>query len=357
MKLFRKIKIRIKNGKSRLFLFFNIPLFQYDIINSGMEKELHYYFPLLRDLFQKKKKQKKMFYLKVNLEYNYAFIAIQNWINIVNEYDGEYVFICDKPSLRIKILQKIVFNNSNIKFIKSYKKPLKNIIKRMVTPIWYNAGYAHLSTFYHAKKNNIESFWNIDADDTTLVTEPSKAVEILKAVEKDCEQRSVAISSIDMWRSRSRGKQWTFGVTYTRDIDKFILYFKNVKKEWQNEYKDCDKGLNIDWFVTSLLNKDYLKIETWYVENLNFIHWGRDGNFISNLLGSYLCYWNQGKLYYPIFEKIIKDKEMGIIPIAEDVKKYDLGLTLEDSKQSFVNRVTRLRTCDNRLKKLWKVNY
>ena len=352
MRILEKIKLNLINGKSRIILFFGIPLVQYDTIYKNGKKNKKYYLPLFRKYKSYSNNpnnaKENVFYLKVNLEYNYAFVAIQHWINIVNEMDADFYFVCDKKDLLKSILQRIRFKNSNIKFIKSIRHPLKRVIKNLTTPNWENAGYAHLTTFYHAKKLGLNHFWNIDADDTSLVAEPKKIVQILKSIQEDARKRDISITSLDMWRSRSWGKQWTFGISYTRNIDKFIEIFNNAKKTWQDKYKNCDNGLNVDWFITYLMDNKFLNIETWYVENMYFIHWCRDGNFISNVLGSYLCYWKQGKI-------VFQNEKLGELQISTDCKKYDFNISEEDSLLALQNRISYLPHTRPVLKKLWHV--
>lgn len=297
------------------------------------------------------------FYLKVHLCHPYAFDSIQHWVDIVQACGGKAIFVCDSLKLRKQILKRVRFLGNDVQFIRSQTRRLLTISSRLVTPEWRKIAAAHLATFYHASKYHIDHYWNIDADDTMLVSEPEKIAEIIKAVQEDCEERGVQISSLDMWRSRSRGKQWTFGVTYTRNVTDVIPYFSNSTDEWKNDYKGVDCGLNLDWFITSLLDKKMLKIETFYVENLYFIHWCRDGNFLKNVMGTYLCYWCEDKVHFPFLEKIFNLEELGIVPIASDCKKYSFALDLKHGSNMLKEKVSRLPKYCDPLKKLWHISY
>ena len=61
---------------------------------------------------------------------------------------------------------------------------VQNIIKGFSNERWKNAGYAHITTFYHARQNGIDRFWNIDADDTFICLRKDRIIELLSQVEK-----------------------------------------------------------------------------------------------------------------------------------------------------------------------------
>ena len=118
---------------------------------------------------------------------------------------------------------------------------------------------SHLTTFYHAKQNNIKEFWNIDADDTMFALEPEDIMSILQNVENYSKTNNIDAMSLDMWHSRTRQRHWSFGITYINNFSEiFNILDSLTNTDWQNNYKDCDVAFNLDWFFT------YLKDEKKY---------------------------------------------------------------------------------------------
>lgn len=351
MQLFEKITITLKDGKSRIIKICGIPVLQYDKEVLGNSTNVSYYFPKKKN---QKNDKKLVFYLKVHNGDNVTFLCLQNWINVVSAIGGDYYIVCDKDCLKSNILKRIVFPDSDIKFIKSQRKKLKKVIANLTTPIWKNPGYAHATTFYHASKNGIEEFYNIDADDTLFLTDPIKTTEILQKVRDYAKWQNIELFSLDMWRSRTHNKAWTFGVTYIQNPTKFVDIANKESGAWKENYLGCDNGLNIDWYITYLKNTNKMRAETYYIENCSFIHYGPRRDFLANIVGSYLCYWQNGLLTFPIISEIYKNKEVGIIPISNECIKFDLGFSLDDCLQ--YQKKMLIPKYSNVLKKLWCIN-
>ena len=160
------------------------------------------------------------FYLKVNRITDDTFMYIQRWVDVAIIYGADIYFICDKKELETLILQKIYFRNArSINFIKSDIKSIKKEInlKNISSKVWYKAAYAHYTSFFHAKKNNIKEFWNIDADDTMFFEKPTAIVSLMKNLEKYSRENNKEIMSLDMHVSASDSKCWTYGITFTRN--------------------------------------------------------------------------------------------------------------------------------------------
>ena len=166
--MFKKIKIKLRNGFLHQIRLGRFPLFEY-----GYENGKNFsHFPFLR----KPKKDKLVFYLKVNSRtYNVSLPCLQSWLNIVNEMKGDFYLLCDDDGLEQRILENIVFETSEIKVIHSNRSKFKKQIKNICSPRWVNAAYAHISVYLHAQKHGIREFWNIDADDT-MIFAPSKNI-------------------------------------------------------------------------------------------------------------------------------------------------------------------------------------
>lgn len=324
MKVIKKIKINIQNGKSRMFKFLNIPILQFDKINGS---KTNFYIPILKKY--NINKNKPIFYLKVNRRLTYTFYCLQQWINVVSELNADFYIICDNEKLKQDIYNRIIFKNTNIKFLKSCKRMyFKKFVKNAAIKKWRNAAYAHLTTYIHSKKHNIKSFWNIDADDTLLLIEPCKLAEILDKISNYANKNNIDNFSLDMWRSQTRGKHWTFGVTYTQNNNNWLNLFKDCQGiNWRDSYKNYNIEYNLDWFFTYLLDYKKINNQTFYIENSSFIHYGE---FLVEVIKSGIYKWENGKLYYPLLLEIFKDKELGIIPIADDCIKFDFGIKHHD---------------------------
>lgn len=353
MKLFERIEIKLKRGISNQIRFFNFPIVQYDVIKKANKTHRKIYFPSAN--LKAQNTNKPIFYLKINLETQYAFLCLQYWLNIIDILNGDFYIICDKPHLEVEILRNITFRSGRIKFIKSIKKTLKGVVRNIAMPRWYNAAYAHLTTFYHAKSHNIDSFWNIDADDTMFVAPFEKSAEIMQKVMSYTNSSKEDIISLDMWHSRTKGQHWSFGVTYTRNINKFIDSFNASDKTWQEEYRVKDCALNIDWFITYLADKKIIEASTFYVENCYFIHWCRN-SFIREIFLSYICYWKENMLNFPIISEVFENNKLGIIPISNDCKRIDVGLSRQECLKFLLNQVSNIQITPKITRKLWQIS-
>ena len=69
----------------------------------------------------------------------------------------------------------------------------KYIVHNCCTPNWYNAGFAHVTPFSHAKAHGFKRFWNIDGDDTMLCLFSERAAEMLKTIEKYADSHNIDI--------------------------------------------------------------------------------------------------------------------------------------------------------------------
>ncbi len=358
MKLFEKIKIQLINGKSRQIKFLGFPIFQYDVIYTENKKNKRYYFPFIKKNknYTNENKETTVFYLKMNIDTNISMICLQHWIDTINLLDADFYIICDNKKLQNNILKYIIFKNSNIKFISSIRNPLSNLVKKLVSKNWINAAYAHLTTFFHAKQNNIRNFWNIDADDTMLIINSEKITEILKQAQKYAIDNNINAFSLDMWNSRTRGKYWSFGITYINNSNSFVEIFNNLQNNnWQ---KNClfNDDINLDWYFTYLKQKNISQIKTFYIENTYFMHSCRLGNeFFTNIVGSYLCYWTNNKVIYPIISNIFEDEQLGIIPINKECIKLDIGIKKEECLNYAIRNITNLNILPEQLANLWNI--
>ena len=307
-------------------------------VGDSIKKELRLFGNFI--LKKKRKKYDNVLYFKINRESDYALSCIQEWINIAYEMDYDFIFICDNNKLKYDIIRKCYFKDTNIRFISSMRHKLKKIAINLGTKKWLNATYAHLTPFYDAKKNKIKSFWNIDADDTSILLYPQFVNKLLKTAEKIAKEESYDAFALDMWRSKTLNKHWSLGIFYVDDGAFFRNIFEKVKDmNWTDSLKKYDRNFNVDWFMTYLKNEKIANLQTFYPNNTMFIHWG---NFINNVSGCWVNYWIDDKVYYPIFSAIYNNQELGIIEIGDCIK-IDLNLELKDSLLFFENEIPQCR--------------
>lgn len=127
-----------------------------------------------------------VFYLKINRNERYTFRNLQNWVNIVESIpDSQYYILCDNDNLRQAVQEQVAFGRKNVNFIKSCRSSseLDDIVANVTEEKWRDAGYAHMTTFWHAREKQYPFFWNIDADDTCICLSAGRVCELLRMAE------------------------------------------------------------------------------------------------------------------------------------------------------------------------------
>lgn len=272
------------------------------------------------------------FYLKVNRIEDFAIKNLSRWIDASYLMDADCYIICDNEDLKKKILKSLLIY-SEIYFMESETNAdLKYIVDHIANRNWKNAAYAHLTSFWDAKKRNYKYFWNVDADDTRMCVSIDRMVEILKTAEDFAKKEKIGCFSLDMWRSETHGKHWSFGVTFVDNQIDWLTLCKNKCIEQQYQEMDNEGNQNVDWFFTYLKNCNAQKIETFYVENMRFLHYSQD--FIEKPIASGMYHWTNGKLIYPFLYYGFGIREIGMFDIASDVVRLDVGIEDEEAQMS-----------------------
>ena len=291
---------------------------------------------------------KPVFYLKINRLADYTLPCIQHWVNIIGS-DANIVFVCDNPTLQHDVLKYIAFPSENYSFIPSLRRLTRPISKWIGTKWWKKATDAHLTTFIHAELNKVNSYWAIDADDTMILQSPEAVKAMLCQVETYAKMKRVDIFSLDMWRSRTKGQHWSLGIVYVNDNKKVLDCARaNRSLDWIESFKHLDVAFNFDWFVNYLNNNHFISAKTFYFESYYFIHWG---NFLRNCIGSSICYWSEGNIYFPVMRDVFQCEDLGVLPIADCVKFSDES-TLEDGLHFLVNEVPNTHFFSKEIKHL-----
>ncbi len=263
------------------------------------------------------------FYLKINRQEDFALKNLSRWIDVSFLMRADCIIVCDSEELR-KRIQNHLLIYSDIRYIKSEKTgPLSYIVDHIANRNWVNASYAHLTTFWHAN-GKYKKFWNIDADDTRFCVSIKRQAEILKCAQEYAQANDIDCFSLDMWRSETLGRHWSFGVTYVNGDYDWI----GLCKERCNDqaYFDMDKegNQNVDWFFTYLSECSGRRIETFYFENLKYIHYSND--FFEKPVGSGMYHWKNGKLIYPLMYYGLGIKALGEYEIPDDIIRFDVGI-------------------------------
>ncbi len=266
-----------------------------------------------------------VFYLKINRNELYTFRNLQHWIRIIECMpDSRGYILCDNNELKEAVLNKVEFPKDAVAFMESCKDSSETeyIVSNITNALWRNAGYAHISTFSHAKENRYPYFWNIDADDTCICLSPKRACEMLSKVEMYAREEKVNIFSLDMWPTRTKGYHWSFGVSF---VDNTVDWFGIMKEHCQDAAFKAGQIENVDGYFTCLKNRTALNIETFYAENLKFVHYSDD--FLKRPDASGFFHWRDGKLILPILKYCFGIDSIGTLGIADGVIGIDMGIT------------------------------
>ena len=214
------------------------------------------------------------YYLKVNRNCEYAIKNLQHWIDTIeSDFENEYCILCDNESLKSRIINEI-YSKKELVFLESEKnEDLNVIVQNVCVEKWKNAGFAHMTTFYDAKRKGLVEFWNIDADDTFICLPPKRCSDLLNEIKAQAVKNRISLFSLDMWRTVVqrvyREYHWTFGITYTDcSIDWMKIATKYCQDEKINELKLIP---NIDKYFTYLALTSNVKIESFYIDNLKFM--------------------------------------------------------------------------------------
>lgn len=333
---FQRVRIKSENSKKLLFIFFKKIFIELEInkVNRTV---------ILRTIKNKKNEiRSRAFYLKVNTLQSFSTICLQKWVNVANQLNYDFFIICDKKELLKKIRNEVYFYDTKINFLKSDRSIGKrNIARRISDKNWRFAALAHMTPFFHARKNNYDYFWNIDADDTCFLLPAKQIATFFIEIENYAIKKEINSFSLDMWYSFSEGRHWSFGVNLINNKYDWISEFKKIKDDfWINWIKKNKKAvmINIDWFFNYL--KDYrgISIESFYIEQLFFIHFE---DFPARIIHPNLYYWNNGELLFPVFYDLFNCSKYGCYKIPNDVIRFDFDINKNDCISYYIDNLLR----------------
>lgn len=245
-------------------------------------------------------------YLKINRKDQYSIFCLQEWIETFHRLNYDCFIVCDNPAL-YKILEKeVVFPSRRFQIIKSQTRVFNSLLRKMISKCWLKAGIAHFTTFSHAEKKGYTFFWNVDADDTAFCCNVEERCELLRMAEEYARRNDLDAFSYDMWWTRSVGTHWSFGITFTKTMNKFKSWIKfYANNDWQKYYKKYNVQYNVDWFFTFAKEKGILKCGTFYAEELILIHWG---DFFRNNFASNISYFKDEHLHDLLHERLFNSQ-------------------------------------------------
>lgn len=347
-----KVPINYLHGKAWQIWLFGKAIVQ---VQKKQGKTKITFFPF-RIFYNMERQNSLMFYLKFNSTNDgFSLWCLHHWINIVMSiHGGGYYIVCDKPVLIKKILISVPFDDCEVKIIPSSKYVIsKKQLTNICHPIWKNACLAHLTTFSHAIKHGIKEFWNIDADDTSYFLPPDRVAQCLEDVRQYAKQNAIAVMSQDMHRSRLAGQHWSFGITYVNNVLDYKDFLKDSydstwNAKWKYIFEKRASMSNLDWYFTYLHDIHKLKIETFTINNVYFMHWGIAN---TNSLYTMLQISRNGRIAYPLFSEIFNADSETEIEIFDDVIEFNSDSETQESamflkaillaRQKFVNSVLK----------------
>ena len=132
-----------------------------------------------------------------------------------------------------------------------------------------------------------------------------------------------------MHTSRTHGKHWSFGICYINNVNKnwFKIYNNNKNIEWRNNYLTYDWQFNLDWFFTYLRDEKIAKIKSFYVDNIQFIHFG---DFLWNTIDSGVYHFKNNRISFPMLLNVFGTEKFGDIPIWNGDIKFDSDIKVND---------------------------
>ena len=341
---FKKVKGCMPGvGEFKKISIFAFDLLCYFKINGKIKKIK--LFPQ-RHLSRWMKESSNVFYLKINRDSPSTYRCLQVWLDVCWDLRAIPIIVCDNIYLEKNILKNNRFYDPKTQIISSYIRPFSRFIKNIAAKSWINAANAHMSTFYHARIHGVYRFWNIDADDTLFLFPIAKISSLLKKAEEIAIQNKINLYSLDMWKSRSRGNHWSWGVTFVNDNINILNIISSEKDlSWVVDYSELFRksNANSDWHINSLVRRGQkIAIKSFYPKNGGFIHWG---DFIFNPIGAYVCQWKDGVIEYPLMSAM-RLNEFSKIPIATDCDSIDIGISDVDFRESYIFNGTWLSWSD-----------
>lgn len=260
------------------------------------------------------------YYFKVNTNTVTAVDILSCWVVACRlSGEGDCYLVCDNQGIIEGLHEKYSYLLNHFQIIPSDRESELSMLlgEKVLSDRWKPAGYAHLTTFLHARETGCDAFWNIDADDLFLALTPQRSCALLRSVQETARKKSIHAFSLDMHFSRTEGVHWSFGLTYTDNAIDWPALMARHADEYAAMRGALGHASNLDWYFTFLrVYASECRLESFYTENLHYIHYGPD--FFRNLSYCGLYYFANGKLVSPVMRDIFQVTGLGEIPIHPD---------------------------------------
>ena len=276
----------------------------------------------------------EVFYLKFNQNERVLHQCANIWLEIISEMENPYVcFIVDKDNIIERLKAEVNFRGVPHEFIKSQRdsNELQSVV-RVLSPMWHNAGYAHLTTFWHAREHGYKNFWNLDGDDMVLYATPHKVAQMFYAIKDYAEKNQLDAFGLDTWNTVNppMSEGWTYGISYISNRINWIDLMMDSVDGFSKIHKQPDPRWNIDVFTNYLsMIEKVINTKMFYCENLYAVLNSVASPYLQPCFGS-LRYWHKGYLYFPVVINDFKMGEAGVLQIPEALVKIDVGITPEE---------------------------
>jgi hypothetical protein len=225
--------------------------------------------------------RRNAYYLKINREHERNLAIFWHWVKIVETAGADCFILADRESVKKRIVQLYVEKGypEPDNFLKSKREELHDVCEGLYSEHRLNMAYAHLTPFIHAKENDYDGFWGIDADDTLLCASPRHCSRLLDEAGRYAVDNALNLFSLDMWYSRfSPDYHWTFGVAFTNMNADYMRILQEGKRLLGGKAISempkmvCDQ--NIDNYFSFLSHRGKLRCKTFCCEGLLFEHYG-----------------------------------------------------------------------------------
>ena len=271
-----------------------------------------------------------VFYFKINTCSPYMLRNLRHWLSAMEAYGGgEAYLLCDREDVKAAVEAEFP---APLPWLSSRSDPeLRRITGAVCEERWTACGDAHLSTFFHAREQGFDSFWNIDADDTRMCVSPEKIARILREAEAAARREDLALFSLDMWYTQTLGRHWTFGVTFVRDPAACIRAFSAHAADpaYFRMVEERRLFRNVDAYATCLRDMvRALRAETFYVENLLFVHYAED--LLYKSVGSGVMQWSRGVQLLPLMYCLFGLRNQALHFIRREEFRIDIGLDVRE---------------------------
>lgn len=227
-------------------------------------------------------------YLKFNKADTVGYMCLLSWLEIFKNY--EIILVCDLFNVSSdpvpELLDTILKNTKKEIKVINTDYSLSSLFNDLIhDPRYQKAAAANITCHKHNTTDSV--FWLIDADDTAILTRNFDFVN-KKFTEAENYFSNNSLDSLSLDFYRMQNDTWSFGICLIRaDLD--FNHIRNALTE--NDFVPKDTRC-LDICFDKLRRKNLLKLKTFIVNDLSFIHYV----YKTRNLPYCLYYWSDSKL-------------------------------------------------------------